>query len=304
MTWSAESRGWLYGWVGMLGFSLTLPATRVAVAYLDPNFVALGRALVAAVPAGLLLYWSHSPWPNRQQWQGLIIVAVGVILGFPLFSAWAMQELPASHGAVMLGILPLATALAATLRAGERPSVGFWITGVIGSTLVIGFALLQGAGSLQTGDLALLVAVVAAALGYAEGGRLAREMGGWRVICWALVLMAPLLLIPVLFLIYTRELEAPLPAWLCFAYVSMISQFLGFFAWYQGLALAGVARIGQLQSLMPFFTLLASTLWLHEQMMLTTLLFALAVLISVFIGKRMPVVHVLPKVTPVMENKS
>ena len=296
MMWSTESRGWLYGWLGMLGFSITLPATRVAVTYLDPNLVALGRALVAAALAALVLYWCRAPWPDRRQWQGLLVVALGVVLGFPLLSAWAMRELSAAHGAVVMGVLPLATALAAALRAGERPSLGFWISGVVGSALVIIFAVHQGAGSLHIADLALLAAVVAAALGYAEGGRLARQMGGWQVICWALLLVAPITLVPVAISIRTHGVEAPLEAWLSFAYVSLISQFLGFFAWYQGLALAGVARVGQLQLLMPFFTLLASALLLAETITLTTLGFALAVLISVVIARRMPVARVVPGV--------
>ena len=294
--WSAESRGWLYGWSGMLGFSLTLPATRVAVTYLDPNLVALGRALVAAVLAALVLCWYRAPWPDRRQWQGFLVVALGVVLGFPLLSAWAMRDLEAAHGAVVMGVLPLATALAAALRAGERPSLGFWITGVVGSALVISFAVHQGAGSLHIADLALLAAVAAAASGYSEGGRLARQMGGWQVICWALLLVAPIALVPVAVSIRTHGVEAPIEAWLGFAYVSLISQFLGFFAWYQGLALAGVARVGQLQLLMPFFTLLASALLLDETITPTTLGFALAVLISVIIGRRMPVTRVAPSV--------
>jgi drug/metabolite transporter (DMT)-like permease len=287
----AETRGLAYGFLGVLAFSLTLPATRVAVAYFDPTAVGLGRALVAAGLAALLLLFTRQPWPSRAQWRSLVIVATGVILGFPLLSAWAMSRLPAAHGAVILGLLPLATALAGALRAGERPSRGFWVAGVAGSATVVAFALSMGAGDIQPADLALFAAVLAAALGYAEGGRLARELGGWQVISWALVLAAPFIAVPVFLALGNSAPAATWNAWFSFGYVAVVSQFLGFFAWYRGLALGGVARVSQLQLLQPFLTLLASALLLGEQITLLMVGAALLVLVTVALGRKAAIVR-------------
>lgn len=275
--------------VAVTAFSLTLPATRVAVAELDPVFVGLGRSVVAAVIALFILLFARPRLPTRAQWRGLIIVALGVVVGFPLLTAWAMQRVPASHGAILLGLLPLATAAAAALRAKERPSRGFWIVGIVGSALVVIFALISGAGKPTFSDLALLAAVLAAALGYAEGGRLAQTLGGWQVICWALVLAAPFLLVPVA--VVGLPLGAPisLNAWLAFAYVALVSQLLGFFIWYHALALGGIARVSQLQLLQPFLTLFAAGLLLGERITPLMVAFAVAVVVSVAVGKKMPV---------------
>lgn len=286
---SAETKGMAYGFVGVLVFSLTLPATRAAVAFLDPVFVGLGRSVAAAVLAAVILLLTRQRFPSRPQIKSLILVAAGVVVGFPLLSAWAMTRVPASHGAIMLGILPLATALAGALRAGDRPSLGFWMAGMAGSALVVAFALGSGAGRLQVADFALLGAVFAAAFGYAEGARLSRSLDGWRVICWALVLAAPFLAFPVVIVALAHGLSAPPAAWLSFGYVSLMSQFLGFFVWYKGLALGGVARVSQLQLLQPFLTVLASALLLGEKITATMLIFALAVVATVAIGKRMAI---------------
>lgn len=177
----SETLGVIYGFLGVLGFSLTLPATRVAVSELDPVIVGLGRAFVAAIPAIVLLLITRQPLPSRKQLKSLLVVVAGVILGFPLLSTWAMQRLPAAHGAVVLGLLPLATAIAGTIRVGDRPSRAFWLASAVGSVTVVSFGLITGAG-LQAADIALLGAVIAAAMAYAEGGRLARMLGGWQVI--------------------------------------------------------------------------------------------------------------------------
>jgi drug/metabolite transporter (DMT)-like permease len=282
----AEGRGFVFGFLGVLGFSLTLPVTRVAVAELDPTFVALGRALVAALLAAIALRLTRQSWPGRNHLAALGLVAAGVVIGFPLLSAWALTQVHASHGAVMLGVLPLATAIAGVLRAGERPSWAFWIASGIGSALVIGFALASGAGQLQIADAALIGAVAAAALGYAEGGRLARTLGGWQVICWALVLAAPILILPVGASMALHGLQASRAAWAGFAYLSVISMFLAFFAWYHGLALGGIARVGQVQLLQPFLTLGASALLLHEVVTAPMLVVAAAVAVVVLIGRK------------------
>lgn len=278
-----------YGLVGVIGFSLTLPATRVAVAHLEPSVVGLGRALVAAVLAGALLLLTRQRRPTRDEWRRLAIVAGGVVLGFPFLSAWALRQVSATHSAILIGLLPLATALAATLRHGERPSRQFWLAGLAGSGAVLGFALYNGLGALHPADLALLGAVIAGAIGYAEGGVLARTLGGWQVICWALLLAAPFISVPVGLALAQHGASAPPQAWLGFVYVALVSQFAAFFAWYHGLAIGGVARVSQIQLLQPFFTLGASALLLHEAVTPATLLAALVVMLAVAIGRRAPV---------------
>ncbi len=280
-----EMLGLCYGFLGVLGFSLTLPATRAAVSTLDPTIVGLGRAIVASVLAMTVLWATHQPIPVRKHWGSLLIVAAGVIFGFPLLSAWAMQQLPAAHGAVVTGLIPLATAIIATMRMGERPSLKFWIASIVGSTTIVLFANCEGAGHIQPADIALLGAVVAAAFGYAEGGQLARILGGWQVICWALVLAAPILVFPVAIAALQHGLVASPTAWLGFAYVSIISQFLAFFAWYHGMSIAGIARVSQLQLLQPFLTILFSVLLLGETITPLMLGAACIVITSVALSK-------------------
>jgi drug/metabolite transporter (DMT)-like permease len=283
---TAETRGMWLGAAGVAIFSLTLPFTRLAVAELNPVLVALGRAVVAAVAAALLLWHGRAPRPSAAQIRPLLITALGVVVGFPVFSSLAMRTVPASHGAVVVGILPLATALFGALRFGERPSAGFWAAALLGSGIVVAFAVLQGGGGLHAADVALFVAVVAAAMGYAEGGRLAQTMGGQRVICWALLLSMPLLLPVTLWLGWRYGVSASPMAWLGFGYVSLFSMFIGFFFWYKGLALGGIARVGQVQLLQPFLTLIGAALIVGETLDLRHVLFALAVIAVVAIGRR------------------
>ncbi len=284
-----ETVGLAFGFLGVLIFSLTLPATRLAVAELDATVVGLGRAVMAAILAALLLKATRQPRPSRQHLPSLVIIAVGVIVGFPLLSAWAMRSLPAAHGAIVIGILPLATAIAGALRTGDRPSFAFWLCSSLGSAVVVLFTIFTGGGSLQMADLALLGAVAAAAIGYAEGGRLFCELGGWQVICWALVLSAPFLAVPVALTIVHQGLHASLQSWLGFGYVSVFSMFLGFFAWYHGLAIGGVARVSQIQLLQPFLTLFASALLLHEQVTLLTIGAAFIVVAMVAFSRKVPI---------------
>jgi drug/metabolite transporter (DMT)-like permease len=291
---NAESRGLLYGFIGVACFSLTLPATRTAVAELDPTFVGLGRALVASVPAGLLLLATRQPRPARRYWASLLVVVAGVIVGFPLLSALALGRLPAAHGAIVTGLLPLASAIAGALRAGDRPSRAFWFASLLGSGVVVVFAFLSGGGAPQVADLLLLAAVAAAGMGYAEGARLARVLGAWQVICWALVIAVPLLVVPVALAAWLHGLAASPPAWLGFAYVSIISQFLAFFAWYHGLAIGGVARVGQLQLFQPFMTIAASALLLGEPITQLTLVAAVLVFAAVAAGARSQISREVP----------
>jgi drug/metabolite transporter (DMT)-like permease len=208
------------------------------------------------------------------------------VIGFPLLSAIAMKDAAASHGAVITGLLPLSTALCGAWRAGERPSREFWLFASLGSALVVIFALITGGGSIRWADLALLGAVAAAALGYAEGAILSRTFGSWQVICWALILSVPVLLPIVLQHLPANFAAVSVNAILAFLYVSVFSMFLGFFAWYRGLALGGIARIGQLQLIQPFLTILASVLLLGEHLTIETIGFAAAVITCVVLGKR------------------
>jgi drug/metabolite transporter (DMT)-like permease len=275
----------LLGLVGVLGFSFTLPATRLAVEDLDPTVVGLGRAAVAALPAALLLALLRGPVPSRAQLRRLALVALGVVFGFPLLSALALRDLSSAHSAVIVGLLPAATAVMAVLRAGERPSRGFWLASGAGLVAVLVFAGTQGAGLPSPADLLVLGAVALGAIGYTEGGTLARELGGWRVICWALVLSFPLTLAPAA-IVAGGGLEAGGEAWLGFVYVTFVSMFLAFFAWYAALARGGVAKTGQIQLAQPLFTLAWSAALLGEHVGVATMLTAVAVLASVVATQR------------------
>ena len=284
-----EIKGMWLGLGGVAIFSLTLPFTRLAVAELNPIFVAMGRAVLAAVLAGLLMWSQKARLPQRSELKALLITACGVVLGFPLLSTLAMQYVAAAHGAIVLGILPLATALFAALRFHERPSAGFWLMAALGSGLVLAFALMQGAGSLKWADFALFGAVILAAMGYAEGGRLAQSMGGLQVIAWALILILPVTLSLSLWAWWQFGLHASGAAWGGFAYVSVFSMFIGFLFWYKGLATGGIARVGQVQLLQPFLSLLGASLIVGESLTMMNVGFAVAVIVTVSVGRQMKI---------------
>jgi drug/metabolite transporter (DMT)-like permease len=241
---------------------------------------------VAGVLSAALLALTHAPRPTPQQWRALGLVALGVVVGFPLFTSLALHRVPASHGAVVIGVLPAATAVAAVLRAGERPSPAFWAASSAGLLAVLAFALSQGGDGLGTADLELLAAVALCALGYAEGGRLSRELGGARTICWALVLSLPVTVAVAATALATAGAHAGAVAWLGFSYVSVVSMFLGFFAWYAGLARGGVAKIGQVQLAQAVLSLLWAALILGESVGVGTIAAALAVLVCVVATQR------------------
>ena len=287
-----EARGLLYGLVGVAIFGLTLPLTRIAVAELDPLFVSLGRAVLAGLVSGVLLWSSGRPPPTRSQLGKLAIVAAGVVFGFPVLSTIAMRTAPAGHGAIVLALLPLATAAASVLFAGERPSLGFWLCGLAGSGAVLAFAVLEGAFSsagLGAADLLLVGAISAAAIGYAQGGALSREMGGWQVISWALVLSLPVLAAALALLAPAMTFNAHWPAWASFFYVAFGSQLIGFFFWNKGLALGGVAKVGQVQLLQTFVTLAGAAIFTGESIGWREIGFAVLVVAIVAIGRKMPV---------------
>ncbi len=286
----------LLGFLGVLAFSFTLPATRVAVEQLDPTFVGIGREAFAAIPAALILLLTRAPLPSRPQLRRLAIVAFGVVFGWPLFTAIALQGLTSAHSAVIVGILPAATAVAAVLRAGERPARGFWLASLAGLIAVLAFAASQGAGLPSTDDLLILIAVALSAIGYAEGGALARELGGWRVICWAVLLSAPLTIPIALVAAVGSDVHGDADAWLGFAYVAGVSALLGFFPWYAGLARGGVAKIGQIQLIQPLLTLAWSAVLLSEHVSAITLFAAVLVVLCV-VGTQRAQVGQVPLVT-------
>jgi drug/metabolite transporter (DMT)-like permease len=276
----------LMGLVGVLVFSLTLPATRRAVQEMPAELVGLGRTLPAAL-LGLIVVALSRRLPTRGELPAVAVCALGVVFGFPLLSALAMRTVDASHGAVVLAVLPLLTAVAGALLAGERPSPRFWLWAALGCLSVLTFALARSRGGLAAGDLHLLAAALLAAVGYAVGGRLARTVPGLLVIAWALLLSLPFLAALGWWWLWPLvNLRASAVAWGCFAYVAVMSQFVGFFFWYRGLALGGVARVGQVQLLQTFFTLGASALLLGERIDTATLVFASVTLAMVWLARR------------------
>ncbi|HLL20423.1 MAG TPA: DMT family transporter [Rubrivivax sp.] len=291
-------RGLALGTVGVVIFALTLPMTRLAVGdasdpQLPPGFVTAGRAAVAGVLSLLLLLAQRAHWPERRHWLSLAVSAGGTVLGFPLCIALALREVDAMHAAVVTGALPLATAALAAITLRQRPSAGFWICAVLGCALVMAFAAWQGSGRLSVADGWLLGAVAAGAVGYVAGARVSASLPAQQVICWVLVGSLPLTL-PAMWLTWPDLVSTPVrvSAWVGFAYAALFSMWLGFFAWYRGLALGGVVRVSQVQLLQPFLALLFAVPVLGERLEPVTVLFSLAVLAVVFIGRRMPVVKV------------
>jgi drug/metabolite transporter (DMT)-like permease len=270
----------------VLGFSFSLPATRLAVADLDPTFVGLGRALVAATLAAILLAVRRESLPDRKDLPRFAIVGLGVVVGFPVLTSLALKHLSSAHGSVIVGLIPASTAAWAVARAGERPPRAFWVAAGAGLAAVVAFAATQGVHGIAGADLLLLAAVALCGLGYAEGGALSRRYGGWQVICWALMLTAPVLVAPVAIAGAHQGLHASTTAWLGFAYVAVISMFLAFFAWYHALALGGVAKIGQIQLAQPILTLGWAALVLGETISAAMVVAALVVLACVLATQR------------------
>ncbi|MBV4473984.1 DMT family transporter [Pseudomonas botevensis] len=281
-----KTSGWINGFIGVVIFSGSLPATRLAVLEFDPLFLTVVRATIAGVLALCLLWLFRERRPARDQWFSLLIVALGVVLGFPLLTALALQYVTSAHSIVFVGLLPLTTAIFGVLRGGERPRPVFWIFSVLGSALVVGFAISQGLSASPIGDLLMLAAILACGLGYAEGAKLSRALGGWQVICWALVLS-----LPVMALLSVWRMPASLhgisvSAWMCLAYVSLFSMLIGFVFWYRGLAQGGIAAVGQLQLLQPFFGLALAATLLHEQVSIGMLAVTLGVILCVAGAKK------------------
>lgn len=272
--------GLCWGLLGIVAFSFTVPFTRVAVGGLSPLFIGSARAVVAAVLAAIALSLTRQHWPAKIQWARLAIVAGGVVVGFPLLTSFALQTAPASHGAVVIGLLPAATAVMAVIRGKERPARSFWVFAGLGAIAAITFASLQngGLGDLHWSDPLLFGAVLAAAIGYAEGGLLARELGSWQTVSWTLILAAPLMIVLTGISVVQQPPAATPTEWLAFAYLAAVSMFLGFFAWYRGLAIGPMAQVSQVQLVQPVMSILWAGLILHEQIGLATILGGIAVI--------------------------
>ncbi|AZE83759.1 Permease of the drug/metabolite transporter (DMT) superfamily [Pseudomonas orientalis] len=285
-TLDTRTQGWINGFIGVVIFSGSLPATRLAVMEFDPVFLTMLRATLAAVLGLCLLRLFKEKRPNRQQWTPLVIVALGVVIGFPLLTALALQYVTSAHSIVFIGLLPLATAIFGVLRGGERPRPVFWLFSLMGSALVMGYAFAQGLSAAPAGDVLMLLAVLVCGLGYAEGATLSRSLGGWQVICWALVMSLPVVA-PLSVLLAPASFSGiSLPAWLSLGYVAVFSMLIGFVFWYRGLAQGGIAAVGQLQLLQPFFGLALAAGLLHEQVSLGMLLVTVAVIGCVAGAKR------------------
>jgi drug/metabolite transporter (DMT)-like permease len=282
----ALRRGLAWGLLGVVAFSLTLPTTQVAVRELGPVVATAGRAVAAAVLAAAYLLWRRARLPARSLLPSLLVVAAGVVAGFPVFTALALQRTDSAHSAVIVGLLPAATAVLGVLRTGERPSPAFWVACAAGALSVGIFAVVRGAGVPTTADGLTVLAVLAAAAGYAEGARLAPLVGADHVICWALLLSLPVAL-PLLILDVVRvPPEAGAGAWWSFAYTAAVSMFLGFFAWYRGLALGGVAKVSQIQLVQPLLTVSASVALFGQRLEPLGVVAALAVLACVGTAQR------------------
>ncbi len=287
-----EIKAYIWGFLGIIGFGLTLPATKAAIPLFGIVAVGIGRAVVSGVLGLFLLWITKSKIPTIKQIKRLYVVALGVVFGFPLFSAYAMNQVPASHGAIVTGLLSLFTALFAVILVKEKPSIRFWISAVVGSATIVIYSIYVGGGTLHIADIALLFAVISAALGYAEGARLAKELGSWRVICYALVLSLPISIPLFCFSVQINAQHNVISAWVGFAYVSVVSMLLAFFAWYRGLELGGIAKIGQLQLLQPFITIFTSAILLSEKLSPSMFIVLAIVLASVYIGKRSRVLKI------------
>jgi drug/metabolite transporter (DMT)-like permease len=278
--------GWGNGLLGVIIFSGSLPATRVAVGGFSALFLTSARAVIAALIGAAVLGLLRQARPQRNDLASLAIVSIGVVAGFPLLTALALQHITSAHSIVFIGLLPLSTAIFAVLRGGERPQPLFWLFAILGSATVAGFALSNGGSASIAGDLLMVAAIVLCGLGYAEGAALSRRLGGWQVISWALLLAVPLMVPVAILTLPSTWSGITAPAWIGLAYVSIFSMFVGFIFWYRGLAIGGIARVGQLQQLQPFFGLALAGLLLHEPVAWSMIAATALVVACVFFARR------------------
>ena len=287
-----ETKGMLIGFIGILIFSLTLPVTKIAVLSFDPYFIAFGRATLAAVVALAYLIYKKEPMPTRADFTKFVVIALGVVFGFPIFTTVAMAEGSSSHGAVILGMMPLATTVIGVIRFKERPSLGFWLVSLLGAALVVIYALLKSSGSFTYVDVLLVLGGICACVGYVEGGELSRKMNPRSVISWTLVISLPINLVVSYVTFDPQYMNAGPIAWTSFIYLSLFSMYIGFFFWYEGLAIGGIARVSQVQLTQPFCTLIAASVLLGDSLTIMNLVFAFLVISTVILGKKMLVKRV------------
>ena len=286
MNLSIETKGMLIGFVGISIFSLTLPFTQMAVNEMSPFFVAFARASIAGICALILLIFTKSKFPNKIQIRRLLIIVIGVIYGFPIFTSIAMKTLPSSHSGIVLGILPLAMSLFAAIKYKEKPSSSFWMISIFGTFIVISYTFIDNNGSLMIEDLWLLFAILFAAIGYSEGGTLAKEMGSIGVISWALVISLPINLFASYLFYEINYTSISFQAIISLTYVGLFSMFIGFFFWYKGIAIGGISRVGQVQLIQPFLTIVGAYFLTNEKITTLNILFAFMVLIVIIIGRK------------------
>lgn len=280
------SQGWVNGLIGVILFSGSLPATKVAILAFSPVFLTVARASIAGLLALAALLVFKEERPTVKQLLPLSIVAVGVVVGFPLLSALALQHVTSAHSIVFVGILPIATAVFGIIRGGERPRPIFWFFSIMGSLMVVGYAIAQGLTASPVGDILMLSAILLCGLGYAEGAKLTKTLGGWQVISWALVISLPVML-PLAFIYMPASVDGiGTEAWIGLGYVSLFSMFIGFIFWYRGLAQGGIASVGQLQLLQPFFGLALAASLLHEKVSLGMLAVTAGVILCVLCTKK------------------
>lgn len=282
-----ETKGMLIGFVGILIFSLTLPVTKIVLVSFNPYFIAFGRALLAGLFALAYLSYTKASLPTKSDVVKLAVIALGVIFGFPILTTIAMEEGSSAHGAVILGMMPLATTVIGVIRFKERPSLGFWLVSILGAGLVVVYALLKNSGSFTYIDVLLVLGGICACVGYVEGGELSRKMSPPQVISWALVISLPVNLVATYFSFNTAYWDASSFTWMSFFYLGLFPMYLGFFFWYGGLAIGGIARVSQVQLIQPFCTLIAASLILGDQLTFMNMVFAFLVVSTVVLSKRM-----------------
>jgi len=282
-----ETKGMLIGFIGILIFSLTLPVSKIAILSFDPYFIAFGRATLAGTVALAYLLYKKEIMPSKADFAKFVVIALGVVFGFPIFTTVAMTEGSSSHGAVILGMMPLATTVIGVIRFKERPSLGFWLVSLLGAALVVVYALLKSSGSFTYVDGLLVLGGISACVGYVQGGELSRKMNPRSVISWALVISLPVNIVMSYVTFNTQYVHAGPIAWTSFLYLSLFSMFIGFFFWYEGLAVGGIARVSQVQLLQPFCTLVVASVLLGDSLTIMNLFFAFLVVSTVVLGKRM-----------------
>jgi len=282
-----ETKGMLIGFVGVIIFGLTLPISKLAVEVFSPEFISFGRAFVAGLAGLTYILVQRAPIPSWAIIKRMLLIILGIVVCFPYLMTLAMAKGSSSHGGIILGFMPLLTTIVGVVKFKERPSKGFWIASLLGTSVVLIYALIQGSGSLSYMDFLLLGATIFSALGYAEGGELSRIMSPKIVISWAVVISLPINGLVTYLTFQPEYLHVDLQYWSSFLFLGLFSMFIGFFFWYEGLSIGGISRVSQVQLLQPFITLVCANLILSERLELINFVFAALVVSSVLVGKQM-----------------